>query len=111
MDIAIFELASEESKEPPSVPPSAKPSTLDKIKSTVIPNTGPDATAEEKVSANARVVVLGLFALVGFVVAVFAYVSVGTSDALSDSMIAVFTAAITGILTLGGTMVQQLWGK
>ena len=110
MDIAIFEVVDEEANKESAAAPT-KPSTLDKIKSTVVPNTGPNATAEEKVSANARVVVLGLFALVGFVVAVFAYVSVGASEALSDAMIAVFTAAITGILTLGGTMVQQLWGK
>ena len=92
-------------------PPNKQPSTLDKIKDTVIPHTGTPVTSEEKVSANAKVVVLGLFALVAFVVGIFAWVSVGAETTLSDAMIAVFTAAITGILTLGGTMVQQLWGK
>jgi len=96
---------------PPSPPADKQPSTIDKIKNTVIPHTGTPETSEEKVSANAKVVVLGLFALVAFIVGIFAWVSVGSDAALSDAMIAVFTAAITGVLTLGGTMVQQLWGK
>jgi hypothetical protein len=109
MDIAIFELAA-------PAPPAAdeepkKASTIDKIKNTIMPNTSAMETSEEKVSANAKVVVLGLFALVAFVVGIFAWVSVASDGTLSDAMIAVFTAAVTGILTLGGTMVQQLWGK
>lgn len=104
-------MTEEEKVATPPPPPKKEPSTLDKIVHTVIPKATTPETSEEKVSANAKVVVLGLFALVAFVVGIFAWVSVASDGTLSDAMIAVFTAAVTGILTLGGTMVQQLWGK
>ena len=110
MDIAIFEVTEEQPPKATAEP--SKPGTIDKIKNAIVPHTGTaPETSEEKVSANAKVVVLGLFALVAFVVGIFAWVSVASDGTLSDAMIAVFTAAVTGILTLGGTMVQQLWGK
>ena len=72
---------------------------------------GPPNTESEKISANARVVLLGLFALVGFLVLLFAITALRASAPLTDVMVQVFTAAITGSFTLGGVLITQLWGK
>lgn len=71
----------------------------------------PAASESEKISANARVVILGLFSLVGFLVLLFALTAMRTPAPLTDVMVQVFTAAITGSFTLGGVLITQLWGK
>lgn len=63
----------------------------------------------DKVSYNSRAVLLGLFTLVGFILAVFTY-SVNVLDVQAGRLNTVFIAAISGSLALGGTMISQLWG-
>jgi hypothetical protein len=63
----------------------------------------------DKVSYNSRAVLLGLFILVGFILAVFTY-SVNVLDQEAGRLNTVFIAAISGSLALGGTMISQLWG-
>jgi hypothetical protein len=71
----------------------------------------PPQISGEKVSYNSRAVLLGLFLLVGFILAVYTY-SVNTSlPAQSGRLNTVFIAAISGSLALGGTLISQLWGK
>ena len=63
----------------------------------------------DKVSYNSRAVLLGLFALVGFILAVFTY-SINYIPEQAGRLNTVFIAAISGSLALGGTMISQLWG-
>lgn len=87
-------------------------SFAEKITDTVTTSGSLAPTSEsEKISANARVVILGLFALVGFLVLLFAITLTRTSLALSAEMVQVFSIAITGAFTLGGVLITQLWGK
>jgi hypothetical protein len=67
----------------------------------------------EVISHNSRAVLLGLFALVMFILAVyFASVLANiNATATIQSLNPVFIAAITGSLALGGTLISQLWGK
>lgn len=58
--------------------------------------------------SNAKIVILGLFALVGFLVLVFAITLSTVKATLSAEAVQVFTAAITGAFTLGGVIVTQL---
>lgn len=93
-------------------PPSTAKSITEKIANTVTTGDSlPPSSESEKISANARVVILGLFSLVGFLVLLFAITISRTSTSLSDTMVQVFTAAITGAFTLGGVLITQLWGK
>jgi Bacterial Ig-like domain len=63
----------------------------------------------DKVSYNSRAVLLGLFTLVGFILAVFTY-SINVIPEQVGRLNTVFIAAISGSLALGGTMISQLWG-
>jgi len=63
----------------------------------------------DKVSYNSRAVLLGLFTLVGFILAVFTYSIYVIPDQVGR-LNTVFIAAISGALALGGTMISQLWG-
>ena len=63
----------------------------------------------DKVSYNSRAVLLGLFILVGFILAVFTY-SINVIPGEVGRLNTVFIAAISGSLALGGTMISQLWG-
>jgi hypothetical protein len=63
----------------------------------------------DKVSYNSRAVLLGLFTLVGFILAVFTY-SINIIPEQAVRFNTVFIAAISGSLALGGTMISQLWG-
>lgn len=65
----------------------------------------------EKVSYNSKAVLLGLFALVGFVLLVFAISANIFSPDQTGRLTTVFVAAISGALALGGTLITQLWGK
>lgn len=69
------------------------------------------ANESEKISANARVVILGLFTLVAFLTSMFTVTTFLSKEQVNDQMIQVFTAAITGSFTLGGVLITQLWGK
>ena len=64
----------------------------------------------KKVSYNSRSVLLALFTLVGFVLAVFTYVVNVFPPEQSGRVNTVFIAAISGTLALGGTLISQLWG-
>jgi hypothetical protein len=86
------------------------------------------------VSSNAKVVLYGLFALIGF--AILTYAITVTSEKLSgiylvtennkvpvndsqkverlqqlEQINAVYIAAISGSLALGGTLIARLWGR
>lgn len=77
-----------------------------------MPETEPSQSQGEKVSYNSRTVLLGLFVLVGFILAIYTYsVNVLPSSEQSGRLNTVFIAAISGALTLGGTLISQLWGK
>jgi hypothetical protein len=65
----------------------------------------------EKVSYNSKAVLLGLFALVGFVLLVFSISANVFSPDQTGRLTTVFVAAISGTLALGGTLITQLWGK
>jgi hypothetical protein len=65
-----------------------------------------------RVSNNVRTVILGLFALVGFIILVFAVftASVGAQLAQVQFANSVFIAAIVGAFTLVGVIVYQIRG-
>ena len=60
-----------------------------------MPETEPSQSLGEKVSYNSRAVLLGLFVLVGFILAIYTY-SVNVLPSAEQ---------------LGGTLISQLWGK
>jgi len=68
------------------------------------------SSAEEKVSNNAKIVLISLFTLVGAIVAIVAYTYVVTQD-FPDTLGGIFIAAVTGSFTMGGTLITNLWGK
>lgn len=77
-----------------------------------MPETEPSQSLGEKVSYNSRAVLLGLFVLVGFILAIYTYsVNVLPSAEQFGRLNTVFIAAISGALALGGTLISQLWGK
>ena len=85
------------------------------------------------VSSNAKVVLYGLFALVGFAIVTYAFtitsdnfskslLGTGNDKALNDTqkierfqqieqINGVYIAAISGSLALGGTLIARLWGR
>jgi hypothetical protein len=65
-----------------------------------------------RVSNNVRAVILGLFALIGFIILVFAVftASVGAQLAQVQFANSVFIAAIVGAFTLVGVIVYQIRG-
>lgn len=86
------------------------------------------------VSSNAKVVLYGLFALVGFAILTYTLTMAGTyfgkdSVVIDNQMVplndtqkverfeqleqinAVYIAAISGSLALGGTLIARLWGR
>jgi len=65
---------------------------------------------EEKVSDNAKLVLIALFILVGGVIVMYAFTVVYKLE-VSEQLNAVFIAAVTGCFALGGTLIQSLWGK
>jgi hypothetical protein len=90
----------------------------------------PRTTASDIVSSNAKIVLYGLFALVGFAILTYAIVVKGDkynpdSDNYKklnpaqkvergeslDQLNAVYVAAISGAVALGGTLISQLWGR
>ena len=77
-----------------------------------MPETEPSQSQGEKVSHNSRAVLLGLFVLVGFILAIYTYsVNVLPSSEQFGRLNTVFIAAISGALALGGTLISQHGGK
>jgi hypothetical protein len=66
-----------------------------------------------KVSNNVRTVILGLFALIGFIILVFAVFTASIGAQLNQVQFAnsVFIAAIVGAFTLVGVIVYQIRGS
>jgi hypothetical protein len=64
----------------------------------------------DMVSANSKRILWALFILVIAILLVFT-ITVWRNPDLSDRLNTVFIAAISGILALGGTLINQLWGK
>ena len=98
----------------------------EKLKDLIVPKT----TATDIVSSNAKIVLYGLFALVGFAILMYAIIVTGDkykpdsggyeklNDAQKvergeslDQLNAVYVAAISGAVALGGTLISQLWGR
>jgi hypothetical protein len=68
-------------------------------------------SSSEKISFNSRSVLIGLFALVMFILLVFAAAVNWYPSNDVGRLNTVFIAAISGSLALGGTLISQLWGK
>ena len=66
-----------------------------------------------RVSNNVRTVILGLFALIGFIILVFAVFTSSVGGQLNQVQFAnsVFIAAIVGAFTLVGVIVYQIRGS
>jgi hypothetical protein len=94
----------------------------------------PQKMGNDIVSSNAKVVLYGLFALVGFAILTYAFAVTGdkyqidsdvagnTEKTINDAqkverfeqleqINAVYIAAISGSLALGGTLIARLWGR
>jgi len=94
----------------------------------------PKDTGNDPISTNAKIVLYGLFLLIGFAIATYAYTVTGknydiNSSATNNNGIpindtqklerfqqleqvnAVYIAAISGSLALGGTLIARLWGR
>jgi hypothetical protein len=68
-----------------------------------------------RISNNIRMILLGLFALIGFIILVFAIftasVSVELAQIATNVFMAAFIAAIVGAFTLFGVVVYQIRGE
>jgi hypothetical protein len=84
----------------------------------------PRRTEDDIVSGNAKIVLYGLFFLVGVAILLYAITVtiLSPSDSGSDSakleqverlqqINSVYIAAISGALALGGTLIAQIWGR
>lgn len=94
----------------------------------------PPRTGTDIVSSNAKIVLYGLFALVGFAILTYAITVTGPNYNPNDANIknksvplndsqrleqleqlekinGVYIAAISGAVALGGTLIAQLWGR
>jgi hypothetical protein len=70
-----------------------------------------EQTLGEKVSFNSKAVLLGLFALVGFILLIYTFSVLTYDPEQTGRFSSVFIAAISGSLALGGTLITQLWGR
>lgn len=71
----------------------------------------PLTPAEEKISNNAKIILLALFSLVAFIVALGAWVIIAKPDVSTEVLTIIFSSAITGAFTLGGVLINAIWGK
>jgi uncharacterized protein YqhQ len=71
----------------------------------------PMTNAEEKISNNAKIILLALFAMVSFIVSLGAWVIVAKPDVSTEVLTIIFSSAITGAFTLGGVLINAIWGK
>jgi hypothetical protein len=86
----------------------------DKIVGKILTQQDKNANLSEsaRVSNNVRTVILGLFALIGFIILVFAVFTASVGGQLNQVQFAnsVFIAAIVGAFTLVGVIVYQIRG-
>jgi hypothetical protein len=99
----------------PSQDKGLKDKIVSKISSTTMGKSkeGNSALSESaRISNNVRTVILGLFALVGFIILVFAVFTASVGAQLNQVQFAnsVFIAAIVGAFTLVGVIVYQIRG-
>jgi hypothetical protein len=75
-------------------------------------NNSVNLSESARVSNNVRTVILGLFALIGFIILVFAVFTASIEGQLNQVQFAnsVFIAAIVGAFTLVGVIVYQIRG-
>jgi hypothetical protein len=85
----------------------------------------PRRTEDDIVSSNAKIVLYGLFFVVGVAVLLYAITvtNLSPSDSGTDAAAkleqvdrlqqinSVYIAAISGALALGGTLIAQIWGR
>lgn len=71
----------------------------------------PMVAAEEKISNNAKLILLALFGMVSFIVALGGWVIIAKPDVSTELMTIIFSSAITGAFTLGGSLINAIWGK
>jgi hypothetical protein len=69
------------------------------------------SSSDEKISYNSKSVLLGLFALIGFILLIFYIVIFFLDTEDLAHLNPIFIGAISGTFALGGTLVSQLWGK
>jgi hypothetical protein len=95
---------------------SIKDKIVGKISSTTIgwsqEDNSVNLSESARVSNNVRTVILGLFALIGFIILVFAVFTASVGGQLNQVQFAnsVFIAAIVGAFTLVGVIVYQIRG-
>jgi hypothetical protein len=64
------------------------------------------------VSNNAKIVLYGLFALIGFAILLYTVTVTREIDIQGVEQVnMVYIAAISGALALGGTLIAQIWGR
>ena len=94
--------------------PARDNGNIDKIVGTISTQQDMNNNLSEpaRVSNNVRTVILGLFALIGFIILVFAVFTAGLGGQLNQVQFAnsVFIAAIVGAFTLVGVIVYQIRG-
>jgi hypothetical protein len=104
----------------------------DTIRDFVYTDLFPQRTSSDIVSSNTKVVLFGLFALIGFAVLTYAITITGHNYNIAEpvngtvhlsdtqklqrlqqleQINGVYIAAISGSLALGGTLIAQLWGR
>jgi hypothetical protein len=107
-----------------------KDQLYERFKDFIVNELFPKRTATDLVSSNAKIVLYGLFALIGFAILTYAIIVTGDKynpDTESykrlndtqrvergeslDQLNSVYVAAISGAVALGGTLISQLWGR
>jgi hypothetical protein len=68
-------------------------------------------TSSSDITYNSKSVLLGLFALIGFILLVFYFVIFFLDTEDLTRLNPVFVGAISGTFALGGTLVSQLWSR
>lgn len=98
--------------------PEARKNTKDKIIGKIASTITMDESEEDtnlsesvRISNNARRILLGLFALIGFIILVFAVFTASVGVELVQVANSVFVAAIVGAFTLVGVIVYQIRGS
>jgi hypothetical protein len=97
--------------------PEARKNIKDKIIGKIATTITMDESEEDtnlsesvRISNNARKILLGLFALIGFIILVFAVFTASVGVELVQVANSVFVAAIVGAFTLVGVIVYQIRG-
>lgn len=116
----MSQFTSDNSKEPKKEEKETKPLS-EKITDAIVTKTeavkkaiAADQTnteLEEKISHNAKIILLALFTLVGGIVALGSFVLLAKPDISTEVLTIIFSTAITGCFTLGGVLINAIWGK